>query len=97
MSCFRGGAVIMLRIRVAQGIMFGQQAPGVPDHPWNTSSAKPSFNAPPRFSPAPVLEPAKIYTLSEGVVVPLSADIHRTFTNPQHAVMHPPQTNLKAA
>jgi hypothetical protein len=33
---FRGGAVIMLCMLVAEGIMFGQKAPGVPDHPWDT-------------------------------------------------------------
>jgi outer membrane protein len=66
MSCFRGGAVIMLCMLVVEGIMFGQQAPGVPDHPWDTSSAKQQpFKAPTRFSPGPVLDPAKIYTLSE--------------------------------
>ncbi len=55
----------MLCVLVAEGIMFGQKAPSVPDHPWDASSAKQPFKAPPRFSPAPVLDPARIYTLSE--------------------------------
>ncbi|MGB8770653.1 MAG: TolC family protein [Candidatus Korobacteraceae bacterium] len=50
---------------VAEGITFAQKAPSVPDHPWDTSSAKQSLKAPPRLFPAPTLDPAKIYTLSE--------------------------------
>lgn len=55
----------MLCLLVAQGIMFGQQAPGVP----NLAS----------------------------IVVPLSAEINITVSNPKHAVMHHPQTTLRAA
>src|SRR5215472_9131125 len=65
MSRFRGRAVIMLCILVEEGIMFGQTAPSVPDHPWDASSAKQPFKAPPRSYPASVLHPAKIYTLSD--------------------------------
>jgi outer membrane protein TolC len=59
----------MLCLLVTEGIVFGQQAPTVPDHPWDASSAKQPFKAPPRFYPAPVLDPAKIYTLAELVNV----------------------------
>ena len=55
----------MLCVLAAEGIMFGQKAPSVPDHPWDASSATQLFKASPRFSPVPVLDPAKIYTLSE--------------------------------
>src|SRR5215471_2722643 len=64
MSSIRG-TVVMLFVLAAEGVVFGQKAPSVPDHPWDASSAKPPFKAPPRFSPVPVLDPAKIYTLSE--------------------------------
>src|SRR5262245_1342169 len=64
MSSVRG-TVIMLCVLASEGIVFGQKAPSVPDRPWDASSAKQPFKAPPRFSPVPVLDPAKIYTLSE--------------------------------
>jgi outer membrane protein TolC len=64
MSSVRG-TVIMLCVLAAEGIMFGQKAPSVPDHPWDASSVKQPFTAPPRFVPVPALDPAKIYTLSE--------------------------------
>jgi len=69
MSRFRGRAVIILCLLVTEGIVFGQQAPSVPDHPWDASSAKQPFKAPPRSYPGSVLDPAKIYTLAELVNV----------------------------
>jgi len=59
----------MLCVLVAEGMVFAQKAPPVPEHPWDASSAKQPFKAPPRLFPAPVLDPAKIYTLSELVNV----------------------------
>src|SRR5215831_14722942 len=64
MSSIRG-TVVMLFVLAAEGVVCGQKAPSVPDRPWDASSAKPPFKAPPRLSPVPVLDPAKIYTLSE--------------------------------
>src|SRR5262250_1533641 len=49
----------------AGGIVFAQKAPSIPDRPWDSSLAKPSLKAPSRLFPAPTLDPAKIYTLSE--------------------------------
>jgi len=69
MSRFRGRTIIMLCVLVAEGMVFAQKAPPVPEHPWDASSAKQPFKAPPRLFPAPVLDPAKIYTLSELVNV----------------------------
>src|SRR5215471_18586334 len=63
MSSVRG-TVILLCVLATEGIVFGQKAPSVPDRPWDASSAKPPFTSP-RFSPVSVLDPAKIYTLSE--------------------------------
>ena len=60
-----GIAVVTLWVMAAEGIVFGQKAPSVPDRPWDASSTKQPFKAPPRFSPVAVLDPAKIYTLSE--------------------------------
>src|SRR5215831_4118100 len=65
MSRFREQLIIMLCILVAKGIIFGQKAPSVPDHPWDASLAKPYLKTPPRLQPASTLDPAKIYTLSE--------------------------------
>src|SRR5215467_9192023 len=64
MSSVRG-TVILLWVLAAEGTVFGQKAPSVPDRPWDASSAKPPFTVPPRLSPVAVLDPAKIYTLSE--------------------------------
>jgi outer membrane protein TolC len=55
----------VLCVLVVEGIAFGQQAPSVPNHPWDASSATPPFKAPTRFSPVLVLDPARIYTLAE--------------------------------
>lgn len=55
----------MLCMLVAEGIVCAQKAPGAPDHPWDASSAKQALQVPPRLAPAPILDPAKIYTLSE--------------------------------
>src|SRR5215471_11220206 len=63
MSSVRG-TVILLCVLATEGIVFGQKAPSVPDHPWDASSAKPPFTSP-RFTPVPVLDVAKTYTLSE--------------------------------
>jgi outer membrane protein TolC len=59
----------MLCILVAEGMMFAQKAPSTPDHPWDASSAKQPVKTPPRHIPASVLDPAKVYTLSELVNV----------------------------
>ena len=43
---------------------------------------------------------ADIITLTQNlasIVAPLYVDIHTTFSNPQHAVMHHPQTRLSEA
>jgi hypothetical protein len=43
---------------------------------------------------------ADIITLTQNlasIVAPLHVDIHTTFTNPKHAVMHHPETGLRAA
>ncbi len=55
----------MLCMLVAEGISYAQKAPPVPDHPWDASLAKQPLKAPPRLVPARLLDPAKIYTLSE--------------------------------
>ncbi len=65
MSRFRERTIIMLCMLVAEGIGFAQQAPPVPEHPWDSSSVKQPFQAPPRLSPALNLDPAKTYTLPE--------------------------------
>jgi outer membrane protein len=65
MSRFRGRTVIMLGMLVAEGVACAQKAPAAPDHPWDASAAKQSLKAPPQLVPAPILDPAKIYTLSE--------------------------------
>ena len=63
------GQTGVLCVLVAEGIMFGQKAPSSPDHLWDASSTKQPFQVPPRSFPASVLDPAKIYTLSELVNV----------------------------
>jgi len=65
MCCFRGRAVIILCKLFAESALSAQNAPAIPDHPWNASLAKPSFKAPQRLYAASALDPAKIYTLSE--------------------------------
>ena len=65
MSRLGARAAVMFCLLVAEGSLFAQKAPSAPDHPWDASSAKQPFTAPPRFVPASVLDPAKIYTLSE--------------------------------
>jgi outer membrane protein TolC len=55
----------MLCMLVAEGVACAQKAPAVPDHPWDASSATQRLQAPPRSAPAFILDPAKIYTLSE--------------------------------
>lgn len=59
----------MLCLLVAEGIVFAQKAPPVPEHPWDASSAKQPFKAPPRLMPPLNLDPAKLYNLSELVNV----------------------------
>ncbi len=59
----------MLCMLVAEGVSYAQKAPPVPDHPWDASLAKQPFKAPPSLVPIPVLDPAKIYTLSELVSI----------------------------
>ncbi len=59
----------MLCMLVAEGIVFAQKAPPVPDHPWDATLAKQPFKAPPRLTPALNLDPAKLYSLSELVNV----------------------------
>lgn len=57
--------IIMFCMLVAQGTVFGQKAPSVSDHPWDSSSAKQQLTPPPLLRPPPALDPAKIYTLAE--------------------------------
>src|SRR5262245_33839517 len=54
----------MLCVLIAEGSVFGQNAPSSPAHPWDASSTKQAFSAPAR-SPTSVVDPARIYTLSE--------------------------------
>ncbi|MGC2110902.1 MAG: TolC family protein [Candidatus Korobacteraceae bacterium] len=69
MSRFRGRTVIMLCMLVADGIAFAQKAPAAPDHPWDASLTKQRLQVPPRLAPSPILDPTKVYTLSELVNV----------------------------
>jgi len=57
--------IVMLGMLVAPGIVIAQKAPSVADHPWDASSAKQQLTLPPHLLPSRVLDPAKIYTLSE--------------------------------
>ena len=59
----------MLCMLLAEGVSYAQKAPPVPDHPWDASLAKQPLKAPPPVVPIPVLDPAKIYTLSELVSI----------------------------
>src|SRR5262245_38104921 len=63
------GQTVMLCMLVAEGIVFGQKAPFSSDRPWDASSTKQPFKAPPRFFPVSVPDPSKIYTLAELVNV----------------------------
>jgi outer membrane protein len=65
MSRLGAPAALALCLLVAEGRVFAQKAPSAPDHPWDASSVKQGFKTPPRSVPASVLDPAKIYTLSE--------------------------------
>jgi outer membrane protein len=58
-------AIIMFCILVAEGIMCGQKAPSVPDHPWDASSTKPQLTPQLKLLPQVALDPSKTYTLSE--------------------------------
>src|SRR5262245_11149024 len=55
----------MLCVLASVWFVVVQKTPSVPDRPCDASSAQHPFKAPPRFSPVSVLDPAKIYTLSE--------------------------------
>ena len=55
----------MLCMLVAEGVVYAQNAPPVPFHPWDASSAKQPLNVPPPLVPTYVLDSAKVYTLSE--------------------------------
>ena len=55
----------MLCMLVAEGVVCAQNAPPVPFHPWDASSAKQPLNVPPPLVPTYVLDSAKVYTLSE--------------------------------
>ena len=55
----------MLCMLVAEGIACAQKAPAVPEHPWDASSANQTLKVPPRLAPAPTIDPAKTYSLSE--------------------------------
>ena len=59
----------MLCMLVADGIACAQKAPAVPDHPWDSSLARPRLQVQPRLAPATILDPAKTYSLSELVNV----------------------------
>lgn len=47
------------------GIAHAQKAPPAANHPWDASVAKQQLKAPPRLAPSPILDPTKIYSLSE--------------------------------
>jgi outer membrane protein len=57
--------LMLLATLLRCSVALAQQAPPAADHPWDATLAKPSFKAPPRLVPAPNLDPAKVYTLSE--------------------------------
>ena len=46
-------------------IAHAQKAPPAANHPWDASLAKQPMKAPPRQAPSPILDPTKIYRLSE--------------------------------
>jgi len=50
---------------VLEGIVFGQQAPSAPNHPWDASSAKQQLPPPPRILPPVAIDASKVYTLAE--------------------------------
>src|SRR5499427_5145020 len=64
MHCLRKQTILMLCMLVADGVVFSQKAPSVPDRPWDASSAKQQLTSPP-LRPPPALDPAKIYTLAD--------------------------------
>lgn len=47
------------------GIAHAQKAPPAANHPWDASVAKQQLKAPPRLARSPILDPTKIYSLSE--------------------------------
>jgi len=59
----------MLCLAIAEGVVFAQKAPAVPEHTWDAASVKQSFRAPAPPSSSLNLDPAKIYSLSELVDV----------------------------
>ena len=65
MAGYRGRVIVMLCVLGLEGIVLGQKAPSVPDHPWDASAAKQQLTRPPRPLPSPALDPSKMCTLSE--------------------------------
>jgi outer membrane protein len=53
----------------AEGLACAQNSPSAPDHPWDTSLAKQQLKVPPRPASTAVLDPTKVYSLSELVNV----------------------------
>jgi len=65
MSRLGARAVVMLCLLGAEGSLYGQKAPSVPERSWDASSVKQPFKVPARSVPSPVVDPTKIYALSE--------------------------------
>src|ERR1700690_3108936 len=65
MSGLRGRNILILCMLAAEGLACAQNPPSAPDHPWDSPLAEHQLKVPQRpVSPA-VLDPAKVYTLSE--------------------------------
>ncbi len=69
MCGLRGRIILIFCMLAAEGLACAQNPPSAPDHPWDTSLAKQQLKVPPRPASTAVLDPAKIYTLSELVNV----------------------------
>ena len=69
MSGFRGRIILIFCMLAAEGLACAQNPPSAPDHPWDTSLAKQQLKVPPRPASTAVLDPAKVYSLSELVNV----------------------------
>src|SRR5215472_16858084 len=57
--------IAMLCVLFAYSIVHGQKAPSVPEHPWDSSSAKQQLPPPPVLPSSVTIDPAKTYTLAE--------------------------------
>lgn len=65
MSGLRGRTILILCVLAAEGLACAQKPPSAPDHPWDSSLAKQQLTVPPRPASTAILDPAKVYTLSE--------------------------------